>query len=230
MSFVMLMLFGLILQDPLGDEAVEELDEGSEAERADEGAQTHETAQEPAEQGAEGVGKDAAAEVLEVRVVPQAQREVIVGRDAEVSRLVKGRAQRRHKDGQHHPHQLFRQGRCRAEGRGNGLVEEGYDEPHADAVDEGAKADVLAPEPEFQRKEEDVGGDVLHAQRDAQQLGKAHIQRADGVVAEMGLLEEGDAQTNNDNAHHHAHDAAGGRLWVVEVLMRNGLLIYFSLL
>ena len=31
-------------------------------------------------------------------------------------------------------------------------------------------------------------------------------------VAEMGLLEEGDAQTNNDNAHHHTHDAAGGRL------------------
>lgn len=147
-----------------------------------------------------------------MRVVPQTQREVIVGRDAEVSRLVEGRAQRRHKDGQHHPHQLFRQGRCRAEGRGNGVVEEGYDEPHADAVDEGAKADVLAPEPEFQRKEEDVGGDVLHAQRDAQQFGEAHIQRADGVVAEMGLLEEGDAQTNNDNAHHHAHDAAGSRL------------------
>ena len=213
MSFLLCScFFGLILQDPLGDEAVEELDEGSEAERADEGAQTHKTAQEPAEQGAEGVGEDAAAEVLEVRVVPQAQREVIVGRDAEVSRLVEGRPQRRHKDGQHHPHQLFRQGRCRAEGRGNWLVEEGYDEPHADAVDEGAKADVLAPEPEFQRKEEDVGGDVLHAQRDAQQLGKAHIQRADGVVAEMGLLEEGDAQTNNDDAHHHAHDAAGGRL------------------
>ena len=36
--------FGLILQDPLGDEAVEELDEGSEAERTDEGAQTHKTA------------------------------------------------------------------------------------------------------------------------------------------------------------------------------------------
>ena len=35
---------------------------------------------------------------------------------------------------------------------------------------------------------EDVGGDVLHAQRDAQQFGEAHIQRADGVVAEMGLL------------------------------------------
>ena len=62
--------FRLILQDPLGDEAVEELDEGSEAERADEGTQTHKTAQEPAEQGAEGVGEDAAAEVLEVRVVP----------------------------------------------------------------------------------------------------------------------------------------------------------------
>ena len=81
MSFLLCScFFGLILQDPLGDEAVEELDEGSEAERADEGAQTHKTAQEPAEQGAEGVGEDAAAEVLEVRVVPQTQREVIVGR------------------------------------------------------------------------------------------------------------------------------------------------------
>ena len=54
MSFLLCScFFGLILQDPLGDEAVEELDEGSEAERADEGTQTHKTAQEPAEQGAE---------------------------------------------------------------------------------------------------------------------------------------------------------------------------------
>ena len=66
MSFLLCScVFGLILQDPLGDEAVEELDEGPEAERADEGTQTHKTAQKPAEQGAEGVGEDAADEVLE---------------------------------------------------------------------------------------------------------------------------------------------------------------------
>ena len=203
--------FGLILQDPLGDEAVEELDEGSEAERADEGAQTHKTAQEPAEQGTEGVGEDAAAEVLEVRVVPQTQREVIVGRNAEVSRLVERCAQRRHKDGQHHPHQLFRQGRCRAEGRGNGVVEEGYDEPHADAVDEGAKADVLAPEPEFQQEKQDVRAQVLGAQRDAEQLRQPHVQGADGVVAEVGLLEKRNAKGDDDDARHHAHHPPGSR-------------------
>ena len=89
----------------------------------------------------------------------------------------------------------------------NGVIERRDDVPDADAVDEGAKADVLAPEPEFQQEKQDVRAQVLGAQRDAEQLRQPHVQGADGVVAEMGLLEEGDAQTNNDNAHHHTHDA-----------------------
>ena len=60
-------------------------------------------------------------------------------------------AQRRDQHRRDDPRQLHRQRRRVAEVGVNGVIERRDDVPDADAVDEGAKADVLAPEPEFQQ-------------------------------------------------------------------------------
>lgn len=78
-------------------------------------------------------------------------------------------AQRRDQHRRDAPRQLHRQRRRVAEVGVNGVIERRDDVPDADAVDEGAKADVLAPEPEFQQEKQDVRAQVLGAQRDAEQ-------------------------------------------------------------
>ena len=74
--------------------------------------------------------------------------------------------QRRDWHRQRHPQQLHRQAQRlgRAKVGCNGVVEGRDNEPDANAVDKGAQADVLAPEPELQCKEQDVRAQVLHAQ------------------------------------------------------------------
>ena len=178
-----------VLQHLLGERPIEELDEGPKAERTDQGAKAHKATQQPAQQGAERIGEDAAPEVRAGCVVPQTEGKVIVGRDAEVGGLVERSAQRRDQHRRDDPRQLHRQRRRVAEVGVNGVIERRDDVPDADAVDEGAKADVLAPEPEFQQEKQDVRAQVLGAQRDAEQLRQPHVQGADGVVAEVGLLE-----------------------------------------
>ena len=102
-------------------------------------------------------------------------------------------AQRRDQHRRDAPRQLHRQRRRVAEVGVNGVIERRDDVPDADAVDEGAKADVLAPEPEFQQEKQDVRAQVLGAQRDAEQLRQPHVQGAD------------------DDARHHAHHPPGSR-------------------
>ena len=114
-------------------------------------------------------------------------------------------AQRRDQHRRDDPRQLHRQRRRVAEVGVNGVIERRDDVPDADTVDEGAKADVLAPEPEFQQEKQDVRAQVLGAQRDAEQLRQPHVQDADGVVAEVGLLEKRNAKGDDDDARHHAH-------------------------
>ena len=120
-------------------------------------------------------------------------------------------AQRRDQHRRDDPRQLHRQRRRVAEVGVNGVIERRDDVPDADAVDEGAKADVLAPEPEFQQEKQDVRAQVLGAQRDAEQLRQPHVQGADGVVAEVGLLEKRNAKGDDDDARHHAHHPPGSR-------------------
>ena len=67
----------LILQDLLRDGPVEELDEGSQAERADERAKAHQAAQDPAQERAQRIGEHAASEIRERRMIPQPHRKVI---------------------------------------------------------------------------------------------------------------------------------------------------------
>ena len=144
------------MQHLLGERPIEELDEGPKAERTDQGAKAHKATQQPAQQGAERIGEDAAPEVRAGCVVPQTEGKVIVGRDAEVGGLVERSAQRRDQHRRDDPRQLHRQRRRVAEVGVNGVIERRDDVPDADAVDEGAKADVLAPEPEFQQEKQDV--------------------------------------------------------------------------
>ena len=200
-----------VLQHLLGERPIEELDEGPKAERTDQGAKAHKATQQPAQQGAERIGEDAAPEVRAGCVVPQTEGKVIVGRDAEVGGLVERSAQRRDQHRRDDPRQLHRQRRRVAEVGVNGVIERRDDVPDADAVDEGAKADVLAPEPEFQQEKQDVHAQVLGAQRDAEQLRQPHVQGADGVVAEVGLLEKRNAKGDDDDARHHAHRPPGSR-------------------
>ena len=200
-----------VLQHLLGERPIEELDEGPKAERTDQGAKAHKATQQPAQQGAERIGEDAAPEVRAGCVVPQTEGKVIVGRDAEVGGLVERSAQRRDQHRRDDPRQLHRQRRRVAEVGVNGVIERRDDVPDADAVDEGAKADVLAPEPEFQQEKQDVRAQVLGAQRDAEQLRQPHVQGADGVVAEVGLLEKRNAKGDDDDARHHAHHPPGSR-------------------
>ena len=200
-----------VLQHLLGERPIEELDEGPKAERTDQGAKAHKATQQPAQQGAERIGEDAAPEVRAGCVVPQTEGKVIVGRDAEVGGLVERSAQRRDQHRRDDPRQLHRQRRRVAEVGVNGVIERRDDVPDADAVDEGAKADVLAPEPEFQQEKQDVRAQVLGAQRDAEQLRQPHVQGADGVVAEVGLLEKRNAKSDDDDARHHAHHPPGSR-------------------
>ena len=120
-------------------------------------------------------------------------------------------AQRRDQHRRDAPRQLHRQRRRVAEVGVNGVIERRDDVPDADTVDEGAKADVLAPEPEFQQEKQDVRAQVLGAQRDAEQLRQPHVQGADGVVAEVGLLEKRNAKGDDDDARHHAHHPPGSR-------------------
>ena len=200
-----------VLQHLLGERPIEELDEGPKAERTDQGAKAHKATQQPAQQGAERIGEDAAPEVRAGCVVPQTEGKVIVGRDAEVGGLVERSAQRRDQHRRDDPRQLHRQRRRVAEVGVNGVIERRDDVPDADAVDEGAKADVLAPEPEFQQEKQDVRAQVLGAQRDAEQLCQPHVQGADGVVAEVGLLEKRNAKGDDDDARHHAHHPPGSR-------------------
>ena len=120
-------------------------------------------------------------------------------------------AQRRDQHRRDAPRQLHRQRRRVAEVGVNGVIERRDDVPDADTVDEGAKADVLAPEPEFQQEKQDVRAQVLGTQRDAEQLRQPHVQGADGVVAEVGLLEKRNAKGDDDDARHHAHHPPGSR-------------------
>ena len=200
-----------VLQHLLGERPIEELDEGPKAERTDQGAKAHKATQQPAQQGAERIGEDAAPEVRAGCVVPQTEGKVIVGRDAEVGGLVERSAQRRDQHRRDDPRQLHRQRRRVAEVGVNGVIERRDDVPDADTVDEGAKADVLAPEPEFQQEKQDIRAQVLGAQRDAEQLRQPHVQGADGVVAEVGLLEKRNAKGDDDDARHHAHHPPGSR-------------------
>ena len=213
-----------VLQHLLGERPIEELDEGPKAERTDQGAKAHKATQQPAQQGAERIGEDAAPEVRAGCVVPQTEGKVIVGRDAEVGGLVERSAQRRDQHRRDDPRQLHRQRRRVAEVGVNGVIERRDDVPDADAVDEGAKADVLAPEPELQCKEQDVRAQVLHAQRDAQHLGQTHIQCADGVVAKVRLLEQCNAQPDDHNTDHHAEDAP--RRGHLRVLFHDPVLLF----
>ena len=165
-------------------------------------------------------------EVRHRGVVPQAQREVIVRGDAQICRLVQRSPQRRDWHRQRHPQQLHRQAQRlgRAKVGCNGVVEGRDNEPDANAVDKGAQADVLAPEPELQCKEQDVRAQVLHAQRDAQHLGQTHIQCADGVVAKVRLLEQCNAQPDDHNTDHHAEDAP--RRGHLRVLFHDSVLLF----
>ena len=140
-----------VLQHLLGERPIEELDEGPKAERTDQGAKANKATQQPAQQGAERIGEDAAPEVRAGCVVPQTEGKVIVGRNAEVGGLVERSAQRRDQHRRDDPRQLHRQRRRVAEVGVNGVIERRDDVPDADTVDEDAKADVLAPEPEFQQ-------------------------------------------------------------------------------
>lgn len=164
---------------------VKKLDDRPQAERADQRAQPYQAAQHPAGQRADRVREDTAAKIGHGRVVPQLQRQRVVRGDAKVCRLVERSPQRGNDDRCRHPEQLLRQRRRRAEKRCNGVIERGDDETDADAVDECAKADVLPPHPDLNGEHQEIGGNILHSQRDAKELCQTHIQSADGIVAEM---------------------------------------------
>ena len=133
-----------ILQNLLRERAIEELDERSKAEGADQGADADQAAQQEGDGRTECIGKDAAAEVRLVQVVLQGQSQRIVRCNAQVGRLVQRAAKRCDRHGDHDPQQLDGQLLGRAEPARNDVVEKSDDEPTAQAVDQGAQANVLA--------------------------------------------------------------------------------------
>ena len=76
------------MQNLLRERAVEELDERSKTEGADQGADADQAAQQEGDDRTECIGKDAAAEVRLVQVVLQGQSQRIVRCNAQVGRLV----------------------------------------------------------------------------------------------------------------------------------------------
>lgn len=71
---------------------VEKLDQRSQAERTDQGAQPQQPAQQKSQQCAQRIRKKAAAEIGEWRVVPQAQRQVIIRGNPQIGGLVQRNA------------------------------------------------------------------------------------------------------------------------------------------
>ena len=214
------------MQNLLRERAIEELDERAQAEGTDQGADADQAAQQEGDGRTECIGKDAAAEVRLVQVVLQGQSQRIVRCNAQVGRLVQRAAKRCDRHGDHDPQQLDGQLLGRAEPARNDVVEKSDDEPTAQAVDQGAQANVLAAPDEFHHQEQQIGADVLHAQRDAQQLGQADVQGRDGIIAQVGLLEDGNAQRDDDDADHHTQDTAHSRTFRFHGFLQLSLLDY----
>ena len=126
---------GFVAENFLRNGAIEELDERSKAEGADQGADADQAAQQEGDDRTECIGKDAAAEVRLVQVVLQGQSQRIVRCNAQVGRLVQRATKRCDRHGNHDPQQLDGQLFGRAEPARNDVVEKSDDEPTAQAVD-----------------------------------------------------------------------------------------------
>lgn len=88
------------------------------------------------------------------------------------------------------------------------LVKEGYDVADGHPVKEGAEADVFPAPEDLDDEKERVRHQIHGAEGYPEELRCPEVKRRDGVIAQPGLLEEGDAEGNHDTAEEHAGDAA----------------------
>ena len=141
-------------------------------------------------------------------MVGETDGEVIVRGDAEVRGLVHGHTDGGDHDAENHEDQLYREGRGHAEDLFDVLIKEGHDVADGHPVKEGAEADVFPSPEDLDDEKERVRHQVHGAEGDPEELRGPEVERRDGVIAQPGLLEEGDAEGNHDTAEEHTDDAA----------------------
>ena len=199
----------------------EKLHERSQPERANQRAQSDQPAQQVGKQGTQCIGKHAAAEVGERQPVRHHQRKCVIGRNAQIRCLVQRTPEGNDQHADSHPEQLDGQGVGRTEGRRHRIAREGDNEADAKAVDDGAQPNIPPPPNQLRYKQKQVHKHILNTERHADQFGQPQIQCADGVVAQMGELENCNADADDDDTRYHAQNAPCADFLIQNAHMQN---------
>ena len=186
-----------------GGGAGEKVDEGPQAQGAEQRSQPHDPAQGKGRHRADGIREDPAPKIGQGQPVRHDDGNGVIGGDAQVRRLVQGAGEGQDQDSQQHEPQPPGQGGGKNKQAGDGRRPQVREDAHPEPVEKGADADEPPAAEKLQEEPDGVGGDERNGKGLADAAADGHDHGAAGVVAHQRQPEQAHPDSHDDDAADH---------------------------